>query len=430
MFNRNVNFENSVHGDFDAEVFDKIENLEGEPVTYDQLFLYHLKRNIIWVGAFSRRVKPSEDYIKLISYLDLSPLECNVRMDGYTKYMCMTNTYSYRPNIKYAGRYNPFKYENSASASISRLCRQISRLLLLPNVLYPAKKKDASWDSFREYHSGIDYLMDMELTCPAWLSQKLTKNFNVVLDRFYVAVRLFLDIYKLYLYDTVLSPLKDEIPISDISLMSWVWIHPWKTKLPIFPHLHAHLEVSNCVYIKSKNIFIRTKPMVNEPLLKQYWAECLDEVFGVKQRKHDVYDAHFWYRKIADRRGLYKRLKYCQRRPVADLKEYYDFHPFNETLIKETFVAQLLEYPNRRHSLGCACRLKSLVGEEEDRKMVCPMCGEHPQKVGWVSAEDAWRASDYLVYWSRELKCHMIARIPPSEKEKAQRNEVTLDDFG
>lgn len=397
-----------------------------------------LKRsfNLIFEDAYTRWEQPDGAYKMLLKYLNLNVLESEVLMNGYKPIVSRRdNKIVFLPNIMWAGDFNPYHWQISLRKSTSRISTQLNRLFLLRNytILDKVKRKFSPEryveneskkyghllnQGFYEYKNGIDYLYTWDMTFPEEISRKLYLEFDITLKKTKEVIRIFINSLTEYLTTSFYLNPKDEKKLrrllKRIKLGVFVNIHVNSTECPIKAHLHVHFNILNALYDKTENVFIRCKPMPNKDSIKILWKDAVDSVFHPKEKpptKDGLYDCKLRYIALEDRARLIVRLRYCARKPVNDVFDYYGEWIFFDEIVHKDFSRDCLYYKNRRIVFGYARKLKEYVGEIE-KETRCPISGDLADSKRSVSKEVAEKTADFRLTWVREKRMYRIETLP------------------
>ena len=168
-------------------------------------------------------------------------------------------------------------------------------------------------------------------------------------------------------------------------------IHIWSTKT-LQPHYHIHLLFPNCVEKEGK--FYRFRPYFDVNKLRKMWKESL----GIDCEP----DIHVKYAKIAENRGKIAHwVKYSSRKAIIDIVSYF-INNGKEPEISENWAKQLIEYTNRRVSYGFLRKMSQIIGENNEKKHHCPICGSESEKVEYLrynEVEDMLRDGRLLIVY-------------------------------
>jgi hypothetical protein len=337
--------------------------------------LYHEDNDLLFLGAFIKYLTPSDSYIEFIKSLygfgDKEAVKklCNadINTEYVNKLKCSkTGKNVYIPEYVNIGRYNPISHQNSSKSSSSRLASNICK--------------------FGELYK-IDYLITFELTFPKEVSLLAVKN----PEKYKALVS---DLSKEFIEDY----LKPKYLRSKNEMLG-IFFNPhlWSSKNPLNSHLHAHFNMLNCVVIKEEkeiidNLSEKSKKIVRHRAIRFKPNLTTDELKEMRKswknilKKHDIeIDSNvniYWkYISLKNKAQVMHRIKYCTRKPIIDIYNYYEDALYNEDIneYNKKYLKYLMEYNNKRHVFGFMKFLKRLI-PEENIEHYCPICGEKAEK--------------------------------------------------
>jgi len=311
----------------------------------------------VFFDFYSVLLDPPKGFIDLMRELGYSDVDCVVA--GLKKIRCGGHDV-FVPDVKYAGRFNPYRKYVNTVPSISRFV----------NMLVKLKSKK------------VDYLINFDLTVP--------KSFSVVWVFDDSGLKLLKKALKLFI--------KRLEHIYNGELGYFYNIHIWGTR-SLEPHFHVHLSLCNAVFKDGR--FVRFRPYFNVEIVREVWAECLRSVGLDVDNNVDVY---IRYCKLSNRASVVHRVKYASRSPIVDIASYYvdkEFDGLSDTLRK--WYLKILQYSNRRVCGGFLRKLRRIVGDVE-RVRSCPVCGCDVGRAESVSdvdvlVDDFFSGSLIIVCW-------------------------------
>jgi len=300
--------------------------------------------------------------------LGFSDIDCVIV--GLKSVRCGGN-FVYVPDVKYAGRYSPYRKYVSSKVSINRFV----------NKLFKLKDK------------GVDYLINIDLTIPKDYS--LVYAFN---DDF---LKLLKKALKLFI---------KELEHNYGGELGYFYnVHVWSTR-SLDPHFHIHLSLCNAVFKDGK--FIRFRPYLNVEIVRELWAKCLRKIGLDVDNNVDVYVR---YCKLSNRASVVHRVKYASRSPIIDVASYYvdrEFDGFNGSLLRRWYI-KLIHYINRRVCGGFLRKLSKIVGDVKVSNC-CPLCGREVGRSTSVVdvdslVDDFVGGSLFIVFWDvRDKRYYML----------------------
>lgn len=320
----------------------------------------------VLASSFYRDLNPL--YVDFIRSLDVDP-EKALKFDihGFKHYSCSNNSCwvgsVYCPIVT-CGRYHPHASSRHTSRCVARIMEKVE---------------------FVEKHTPADYLIGIDLTCPAWVSR--SKRYGD-LKKLRKAVNLFLK----NLHRELFRDHKSQ-------LGGFYGIHVWKTSKPIEPHYHVHLNLFNVGYNRNDKMFHRFKPFISEHRVKLAWKKSLVAV-GLWNlvSEPELPDAWVHFIKLSDRGRVAHRIRYVFRKPIVDLNEHIGNCDLSD--LDNVWVRFLLGYTPRQTFVGFATSLKRF-GFNSNKSCLprCPICGgklrlvdmvsEIPPDIRWFSLDRA-----------------------------------------
>jgi hypothetical protein len=327
----------------------------------------HENFDIIFLDFYSVLANPSPGFIDLMHELGFSDIDCVIT--GLKSVRCGGN-FVYVPDVKYAGRYSPYRKYVSSKVSINRFVNKL----------------------FRLRDKGVDYLVNIDLTIP--------KDYSYVYAFDDDFLKLLKRALKLFIKD-----LQDHY---EGELGYFYNIHIWGTR-SLDPHFHIHLSLCNAVFKDGK--FVRFRPYFNVEIIRELWAECLRKA-GLKVDNN--VDIKIRYCKLSNRAGVVHRVKYASRHPLVDIASFYadkEFDGFNGSLLRRWYI-KLIHYINRRVCGGFLRKLSKIVGDVEVSRC-CPVCGKEVSRAVSVDVDglvdDFVDGSLIVVYWDvRDKRYYML----------------------
>jgi hypothetical protein len=340
---------------------------EAKSVRKKELQRLHDNFDIVFLDFYSILANPPGGFADLMRELGFGDVGCVV--NGFKGVRCNGN-YVYVPDVKYAGRFSPYrKYVNS----VKNINRFVSKL-------------------FKLRDKGVDYLVNVDLTIP--------KDYSLVYAFDDDFLKLLKKALKLFIKD-----LEDHYKGE---LGYFYNVHIWSTR-NLDPHFHIHLSLCNAVFKDGK--FIRFRPYFNVEIVRELWANCLRKA-GLKVDNN--VDIKIRYCKLTNRAGIIHRIKYASRHPLVDIASFYadkEFDGFNGSLFKRWYL-KLIYYTNRRVCGGFLRRLSKIVGDVEVSRG-CPICGREVGRAISVDVDglvdDFVGGSLVVVYWDvRDKRYYML----------------------
>jgi hypothetical protein len=327
----------------------------------------HENFDIIFLDFYSILANPPLGFTDLMHELGFSDVNCVVV--GLKSVRCGGN-FVYVPDVKYAGRYSPYRKYVSSKVSINRFVNKLSRL-----------------------NKEVDYLINVDLTMP--------KEYSVVYAFDDDGLKILRRALKLFI--------REFEHHYGGELGYFYNVHIWGTR-SLDPHFHIHLSLCNAVFKDGK--FIRFRPYLNVEIVRELWAKCLRKIGLDVNNSVDVYVR---YCKLSNRVGIIHRVKYASRSPIIDLASFYvdkKFDGFNGDLLRRWYI-KLLNYINRRICGGFLRKLSKIVGDVEVTRG-CPICGKEVSRAVNVVdvdglADDFVSGSLVIVFWNvRDKRYYML----------------------
>ena len=420
-------------------------------ISYKALDQYHENTDLVFIKNI-KYLTPSAAYEQFIGFMRPAlnnpyglgttsvKQACSARIGDFTALHCPLNNHEViAPNYAYIGDYNPLKGDHSVRSSASKLVNKLTYL----------KDKDNN--------AKGGYLIGIDLTFPKEVSEQLLNpgKRDKVLHKAALCMKDLIQYMRsLYCID------RDS---EDIGL--FYNLHLWKSENPLKPHLHYHVNLLNFVSKKeivksvqpteeynpytqklNKTIVVkkedtrfsmayrlnadgnreevnvlnalkRFNPRLDHRQIKQKWAEIVNKHFRLSYDKLDVY---LHYNLLKNRTAIMHRIKYCSRKPLMDLFEYYTENSFNPEAVNKDFTDFVMRYDNRRTAIGFARMLNRLV-VAPDIKRACPICGNAAQVVDHYSFEDLnaklLSGSCAFIQWDHKAKEYEIIRSKRRLKE-------------
>lgn len=434
---------------FDQQHHFEIEDLD-QFISYKALDQYHEKSNIVLLKNV-KYLNPSEAYKAFLHYLMPSiPInpelgiisieeKCKAVVDDFTALHCPLDDHDVIiPSYGYVGDLNPLRGDRTVRASASRLVEK----------LYYLSKSDPK----------KGYLIGMDLTFPSEVSALL--NSKETYDSTIKKAKQCMKDFVKYLHSRYCFKENEDLAI----LYN---IHTWKTEEPTKPHLHIHMNMLNLIAdkavlkeikpeevyegfsVKPKHKIVvdpddprfdrayrinadgereaisvlnslkRFSPYMDHLEIKETWANIVCKRFKLQKNSvddeqgYDKLDAHLHYIPLSNRSALMHRVKYCSRKPLMDLFEYYSEHDFDPSEVNEFFARTLVHYNNPRTALGFARMLNRVVVAPEV-KQACPICGNPAKRTEHYSFEDLedklLKGNAVLIQWDHKQKEYEIIR--------------------
>lgn len=337
---------------------------------------------------YHRLVKPPKSYQEMMDYLTAKNEKSHNCLGQFTGFKAWEHSNGCRliiPEIN-TEKYNPADKFQSIRSSASRTAKQLTNLNWIPTA-----------------NENKKALVNLELTFPKELSDKLKGGFEKegVISDYWDCLKDFLERFN--------------------HKFTTANLHLWKSQQPFKPNAHFHLAMvwakdvstsdADKNLLKPKEWDENGKP-VDSAKVKSLWAKVLNEHFDTsycsdyEAYKNGITELNsllgnnpvvcysswkplsplHWSVRDSDnseaevKKGVIHRLKYCRRKPLTDLGEYYNDNDFNPSDVDDGFLSSLVDYGNSSRQFGKWCRLKSCVNvEDEDEgedKNLCPVCAE------------------------------------------------------
>lgn len=315
---------------------------------------------IAYAGSF-RGVWVNARYAQLLKSLDFDIAKVlRFELKGFKKYECLNERcglrYVYLPMIS-CGVYHPYVSSKHTNRAIAKTMARIE---------------------FVEKVARPDYLIKIDLTLPQHASFEYYRTRDN--SKLRKAVNIFI------------CELQKALFHHPSRLAGFYTTHVWKTKKPLVPHLHAHLNLFNVAFNPTDKTFHRFQPRLNERVVKRAWARALGKVGIGLPRWVKLPDVHLGYIKLRDRGRVVHRIRYVARRAIADLNSYIDNCSFEG--VKREWLRHLLRYTPRVSWVGWGHNLgKFGYNSPKSFLETCPLCGGYmvylgrepslPPNVGW-----------------------------------------------
>lgn len=216
---------------------------------------------------------------------------------------------------------------------------------------------------FVQKNAPASYLINLDLTCPSWVSAHARDPPTLKLLR--RAINRFLSNLR-----------KECFHEKKSQLGGFYCVHIWATANPLKKHLHVHLSIFNVAFNPHEKVFHRFKPMLDHLKIKRAWRKSLQSVgLWDNPLDSDLPDCHVYYLNLSDAPRLIHRLRYVFRKPITDLNQNLTFEKING--FDEAWAVQLLNFTPRQVQIGFMLKLKAL-GYVCSRSFseLCPACGE------------------------------------------------------
>ena len=339
---------------------------------------------------YNRLVHPPKSYKKFLDYLSKKNLKSYPALGQFTGFKAWVHPNGSRLILPKTNteKYNPADKFQSIRSSASRTAKQLTNLRWLPSS-----------------NENKKCLLNLELTFPSEVNKELKNGFEKDKDKFW-------DVYKQF---------QEKLGHS----FSSANLHLWSSSNPISPNAHFHssmvwadkIEVDGSEvdggFLKPKDWSEKGQP-VSSSKFKALWSECVNGQFGTSYcEDRTAYKTNStWVNAMASdgevkpivvniswvplskyswsaqqkehpqefiKKKIIHRLKYCRRKPLTDLGEYYFSNDFNQEDIDLGFCSDLVDYHNSSRQFGGWTRLTNCVNlqsdeDGEDKKM-CPVCG-------------------------------------------------------
>jgi len=429
-------------------------NLDGVDnfASYKALDHYHENNNIVLLKSV-KYLNPSESYKEFIHFmrpnltktfeLGHTTVEqaCSARIGDFTALHCPLNNHEVIvPSYAYIGDYNPLKGDRTVKASASRL---VDKLYYLGDM---------------ENNRKGGYLIALDLTFPKEISEQLLDKDKR--DKALHKAKLCIKDFTAYLKSLYCD--------SDEDIGLWYNLHANSTREPLKPHLHYHVNILNFTSKKeivnsikpveaynplngkeSKKIVVepederfyrayryvddektepvevlkalkRFNPRMDRKTIQSAWSSIVKKHFRSADR---VLDIHLHYISLKNRSAILHRIKYCARKPLMDLFEYYTEHDFDPESINKDYINFLMRYENRRTPIGFVRMLNRIVVAPEVKR-VCPVCG-NPAKItdhySFADVSAKLQSGEALfIQWDHKAKEYEIIRSKHRLKEIIQ----------
>jgi len=449
----------------------KQQEICGDPddtfISYKALGELHEKNTVVFVKGV-RYLDPPKAYRDFVHHLkpyygDVPELghtsigeAVGAECVGFKSLLCVDEDAEVIvPEYGRVGHYNPIKGDRVVKSSVSRLAAVLPYLNAENNT------------------KGVD-LVGIDATYPDEVSRLLCDKDqrSSVLERARKCEKALINAL-----GTLLGVENDEL------IGGWSNTHLWSTTEPTKPHLHHHLNVLNLVVKKSvlnsaddlskhtkpdingkerviapidaiepedgryatnyrvnadgerekvytlKNAIRRVSPYIKGDAIKELWAAIVcSEFAGVVTEKYEKLDVHLGFISIKNKAAVVHRLKYCSRKPLMDLFEYYSKNDFDAAAIDDGFCLMLLGYANRRNTFGFARKLNRLVLIRQD-KNVCSICGSPARLQDRLSSAEVLdllvNRKAVLVQWEHTEKEYVLIRRRDRLKELFKTLGVT-----
>lgn len=317
----------------------------------------NLPKSFCWDNDYTD-LQPNAPYVQFLKDLGYD-VERDLAFEfrGYHRWTCENSECPqedvYLPVIT-SGRYHPQKSFKHVSRVVGRVMDKIR---------------------FVQKHAPADYLINLDLTCPAWVSDRAGDH--LTLDRLRKAVNRFL------------TNLRKECFHEQKSQLGGVYaVHTWATKRPLDKHLHVHLSIFNVAFNPREKTFYRFKPMLDHLKIKRAWQKSLKSV-GLWDNPNDnsLPDCHIHYFKLSDAPRLIHRLRYVFRKPIVDLNRNLTF----DFELDKAWAIKVLNYTPRQVQIGFMLKLKKLGYVcSKSFSELCPRCGQ-PMRLDVVFVAVSWK---------------------------------------
>ena len=216
---------------------------------------------------------------KLVEWLNKSPDTLSWQFKGYKAYTCANQNckvdVAFLPMLD-VGTLHPYTSFKHTSRCLGKVLDQLE---------------------FLEKHTGVEYVYDIVLTCPGWVSESLLEPHTLtsvksgktlteqnvggydVLKRFRRAVSLYFE----FLSKELNKPDHPNLGCGD-KFGGWYAVHVWSTNRPLERHLHAHCIIPAVVYNPKERKFYKAnpyhkgEPKIPERVAKECWRNALKTV--------------------------------------------------------------------------------------------------------------------------------------------------------
>ena len=304
-----------------------------------------LPKSFCWDNDFST-LDPTPPYVAFLKVLGYDP-DCDLSFKflGYHRYTC-ENPKCHIEDIFFpvirCGRYHPHRSFKHVSRVVGRVMDKVR---------------------FVQKYAPADCLINLDLTCPAWVSERAEDP--SIITRLRRAVNRFLtNLRKECFYD------------KKSQLGGFYCVHTWATTHPLNKHLHVHLSIFNVAFNSREKTFHRFKPMLDHLKIKRAWRKSLRSAgFWDSPDESSLPDCYARYVKLSDAPRLIHRLRYVFRKPITDLNR--NLTKENTTGFDDVWAIRLLNFTPRQVQLGFMLKLKALGYVcSKSFSELCPACGQ------------------------------------------------------
>lgn len=356
----------------------------------NELLQLHKKQDIVFWDSYCVCINPPESYLEFLEKVSIPKELGGAELEGFKQYLDSNGDSVFYPQVK-GKQYSPWRAWASNRSSTSRI---VSKLLQLKYV------KAKRWCKSGEHRKGIDSMIGFDISFPKEFSLKL-----VDCDRKEI-IRIANRCLKRF-FDTLSK-------VYGGKLGYFSNLHLWSTTTPLNPHLHFHINLLNAAL--KEGVFYRFQPYYTErdiSNLRLLWKKCLASEGIIVKGNVDFFIHYF---EISENKvsGLVHRLKYCNRRPLVDLVNFFLENSLPEFNTDWGFF--LIEYTNRRGVLGFARELKKIIPFAHlEKKSSCPICNCQATRVKNVDVDFTIHLivdeQIPLVYWDYKRKSWIELRV-------------------
>jgi len=398
--------------DFDLSVF---EDLDHQGDLSNTQICEESDMDISLIYFYHKLVHPPESYQKFLDYLSQISLKSYPGLGKFTGFKAWEHYNGSRvilPEIE-TEEYNPADKFQSIRSSASRTAKQLTNLNWLPS----SDPSDRA-------------LVNLDLTFPADLSDRLLGGVEDLEDRYWATYKTFLELFN----DRKPDSVRGSYDVGNSSNL-----HLWSSSDPLNPNAHFHSSMIwaqeirpsegaqedsdgfGKSYLKPLEWSDNGKP-ADSGVIKSLWAKAVNKEFGTDYCEdpeayrngtswinqmfgHSQVVANvswtplspsFWTKDKDDpkstiKRKLIHRLKYCRRKPLTDLGEYFVDNEFSQEDVNVGFALDLIEYGNSSRQFGYWTHINSCVNVKDDEgeeSNLCPVCGEEVRDVYPLDEEE------------------------------------------
>ena len=304
-----------------------------------------LPKSFCW-DSDNSRLELNAPYVRFLKDLGYDvERDLSFKFRGYHKHTCENEKCHvedvFTPVIC-CGRYHPHRSFKHVSRVVGRVMDKVR---------------------FVQKHSPADCLINLDLTCPAWISDRV--GCPSILARLRKAVNRFLTNLR-----------KECFHEKKSQLGGFYCVHTWATNAPLTKHLHVHLSIFNVAFNLREKMFHRFTPMLDHLKIKRAWQKSLRSVgLWDNPLPNDLPDCYASYLKLTDAPRLIHRLRYVFRKPITDLNRTLTFE--NTNGFDDAWAVALLNFTPRQVQIGFMLKLKALGYVcRKSFSELCPACGE------------------------------------------------------